>query len=459
VDRSIKQRKMDDLSHGGSVMSRVCDTEIGGGRRSSHISEGAVTSDRWKMREEGRPWSEIQSDLMARKRDDCDWRAGRLPLYVYHESEELLRVSREAYALYFSENALGGRAFPSLVAMENEIVGMALGLFEAPEGSGGSFTSGGTESIFLALKTARDHFRARHPSGIRPAITLPRTAHPAFDKAAQYLDIDARRVAVTDNLRVDVSEVCDAIDNRTMMIVGSAPCYPYGVFDCIEALSEIALARQLWLHVDACLGGFLAPFARELGYPIPQFDFRIRGVTSISADLHKYGFSAKGASVLLYRSADLLTHQRFLFDAWPRGTYATDTFLGTRPGGAVASAWAVSHYLGKSGYRDLARKTMEAKERLMTGVEKIPGLEVIRPSELCILLYRSIDRDVDIHAVAEVLGERGWFVGRCREPEAVHFALNPVHGPITDQYLNDLAEAVKKVRASRRRGARDDRTY
>lgn len=440
-------------------MKVTFDTDIGIDPGASFDPKVVWIPDRWKMREQGRSWDEIQSDLLMRKTDDYDWRTGRLPLYVYHESEELLKVSREAYALYFSENALGGRAFPSLVAMESEVIGMSLALFRAPEGSGGSFTSGGTESIFLSLKAARGHFRERHSCDIKPVVILPRTAHPAFDKAAQYLDIDVLRVAVSDDLRVDVSAVRDAIDARTMMIVGSAPCYPYGVFDCIEALSEIALARQVWLHVDACLGGFLAPFVKELGYPIPEFDFTIKGVTSISADLHKYGFSAKGASILMYRFADLITHQRFLFEGWPRGTYSTDTFLGSRPGGAVASAWAVSQYLGKDGYLRLARKTMEAKERLMVGIDKISGLEVVRPSELCILLYRSVDRDVDIHAVAEFLGEKGWFVGRCREPEALHFAVNPVHLLVTNQYLSDLSEAVKSVRASGKRGARDDRTY
>ena len=440
-------------------MNMTYDTEIGVGSRAVLDPEPIPTADRWRMKEQGRPWDEIHSDLLMKKGDDYDWRTGRLPLYVYHESEELLKVSREAYALYFSENALGGRAFPSLVAMETEVIGMSLALFGAPEGAGGSFTSGGTESIFLALKAARGYFRERHSPNIKPVVVLPGTAHPAFDKAAQYLDVEVRRVPVGTDLRVDVSEVRDAIDDRTMMIVGSAPCYPYGVFDSIESLAKIALARQVWLHVDACLGGFLAPFAKELGYPIPEFDFGIKGVTSISADLHKYGFSAKGASILMYRSSDLITHQRFHFEGWPRGTYSTDTFLGSRPGGAVASAWAVSQYLGKEGYRRLARKTMEAKDRLIAGIEMIPGLEVVRPSELCILLYRSRAWDVDIHAVAEALGEKGWFVGRCRDPEALHFAVNPVHLPIVTRYLGDLSEAVASVRSSGKRGARDDRTY
>jgi glutamate/tyrosine decarboxylase-like PLP-dependent enzyme len=260
-------------------------------------------------------------------------------------------------------------------------------------------------------------------------------------------------------LRADISELAAAIDDRTMLVAGSAPCYPYGVFDSIASLADLATAKRVWLHVDACLGGFLAPFARDEGYPIPEFDFSIAGVTSLSADLHKYGLSARGASVVLYRSASMHGYQSFHFENWPRGTYATDTFLGSRPGGSVASAWAVLQYLGRAGYRRLARKTMEAKQRLVSGIESIPGLEVIRPSELSILLFRSADPSVDIHAVADVLGDEGWFVGRSREPQALHLALNAVHAPVIDKYVADLRQAVTKVRLTGRVGTHDEMTY
>jgi len=408
---------------------------------------------------EGRRWSEIRSELLTRKSNDFDWRSGKVPLYVYHDDDELLAVSREAYCLYFSENALGGRAFPSLQRMESEIVRMALSLFRAPQSASGSFTSGGTESLFLALKTARDHFRARRASKVRPKVVVPVTAHPAFDKAAQYLDIDVVRIDVGADLRVNIDGVRRAIDSRTILIAGSAPCYPYGVFDSIAQLGEIANGEGVWLHVDACFGGFLAPFARAEGYPIPEFEFSVPGVTSLSADLHKYGFSARGASVLLYAKADLKAHQGFRFDDWPRGSYSTDTFLGSRSGGAIASAWAVTQYLGQTGYRRLARKIMDAKERLVRGIGDIPGLEVLKPSDLCIVLYRSTDQRVDINAVAEVLGTRGWFVGRSREPQALHLALNAVHAPIIEEYLSDLRCAVQHVRATGLQGKRDDSTY
>jgi glutamate/tyrosine decarboxylase-like PLP-dependent enzyme len=461
MDRRLGPRDGLAEADKGALMQlrNVVETDIGVYQDSCKAGEHSHDQIELKIPYDGRCWSHLRAELLARKEGDYQWRSGRVPLYVYFDNDELLSVAREAYDLYFTENALGSRAFPSVMQMEKEVLQMSLWLFHAPGSADGSFTSGGTESLFLALKAARDYFRATHSKILGPKVIVPRTAHPAFDKAAHYLGLDVIRIDTGADLRVDVAALEGAIDARTMMICGSAPCYPYGVYDSIAALGEIAVRKRIWFHVDACLGGFLAPFARDEGYPIPHFDFLIPGVTSLSADLHKYGFSAKGASILLYRSASMKTYQGFHFDNWPRGTYATDTFLGSRPGGAVASAWAVLQYLGQSGYRRLARKTMEAKQRLMQGIEEIGGLEVVRPSELSILLYKSADPAVDINAVAELLGQRGWFVGRTREPPALHLALNAVHSPIVDEYLADLSSAVREVRASGKVGARDDSTY
>ena len=433
-------------------------TDIGGAAQpATNPAPGAINSPGWP--EEGRSWNCIREELLARKQDDYAWQHGRLAIYVYHDNDELLSVSREAYNLFFSENALGRRAFPSLARMEDEIVGMCASLFHAPAGASGTFTSGGTESIFLALKTARDNFRSNRSRELRPVVIVPRTAHPAFDKAAHFLDVDIVRTPIGADLRADVAAMRAKIDERTMLIAGSAPCYPYGVFDPIAALAQLATATGVWLHVDACLGGFLAPFARDEGYEIPEFDFSLAGVSSLSADLHKFGFTARGASVLLYRDGMLKARQSFHFDDWPRGSYSTETFLGSRPGGAVASAWAVVQYLGRRGYRALARKILDAKQRLIDGIETIPGLEVVRPSELGIVLYRSVDPALDINAVGDALSSKGWFVGRSREPQALHLALNAVHALIIDEYLSHLRAAVRLVRLSGRVGKQDDHTY
>lgn len=407
----------------------------------------------------GRAWEDIRNSLIEAKKDDFSWRDGKLPLYVYYDDDELLRVSKEAFNLYFSENALGRKAFPSLVRLEDDIVSMALQLFNGGPQATGTFTSGGTESQFLAVKAARNKARADRRGLSEPNIVVPQTCHPSISKAAHYLGLKVIRVPVTDEFRADPEAMAAAITDETIMLVASAPGYTHGVFDPVAELGALALERDLWLHVDACLGGFLAPFAKLEGYPIPDFDFSLPGVTSLAADVHKYGFSAKGASILLLCEDRLRACQRFEFRDWPRGVYATDTFLGSRAGGPAASAWAVMNYLGEEGYRRIARTIMGTKAELVCGIEGIPGLEVVRPSELCMLLYRSCDPAVDTNAVAEGMASRGWFMGRCLEPVAIHFALNPVHAPIVKQYLTDLAEVTWDVRESERVGKLDEHTY
>ncbi|MEM7121418.1 MAG: aspartate aminotransferase family protein [Pseudomonadota bacterium] len=409
--------------------------------------------------EKGRAWPELKEQMVGAKADDYAWERGRLPLYVYWRDEELGQVAREASSLFFVENGMGKRAFPSVQKLEQDVITMVLGLMQAGPAAAGNFTSGGTESIFLAVKTARDFARARRPDIGKPRIVLARSAHPAFNKAAHYLDMDVIRVPLRDDFRADVDAMANALDDNTVLIVGSAPAYPHGVFDPIEALADLARAHDLWLHVDACVGGLLSPFVRRLGYDIPPFDFAVDGVTSMSADLHKYGFTAKGASVLMFHDKSLQEHLRFTFDEWPRGIYATDTFLGTRPASPVASAWAVMNYLGEEGYLDIARTTMTTKARFAQGLAAIPGLEVLEPNELSFLLYRSNDPDLNIDAVADGMTERGWFVGRCVEPPSIQLMFNPVHAEIIGEYLDDLAIVVDQVRSTGRVGVLDKATY
>lgn len=406
----------------------------------------------------GRCWSEVRAQLEAAKADDYAWNRGRLPLYVYWGSAELGQVAREASSLFFVENGLGKRAFPSVQTLERDVVDMVLGLMNGGGTAVGNFTSGGTESIFLAVKAAREH--ARETRGLRRAeIVAPRSAHPAFNKAACYLDMTVVRAPLGRDFRADIAAMRDAITPSTAMLVVSAPAYPHGVFDGIEAAADLARAHGLWLHVDACVGGMLAPFARQLGYDVPPFDFSIEGVTSLSVDLHKYGYAAKGASVVMFRDATLQRHLRFQFADWPRGNYVTDTFLGTRPGSPVASAWAVMNYLGEEGYLDLARTTMETRARFAEGIASIHGLEVLQPGDLSFLLYHSIDPAVDINAVAEGMAECGWFVGRCNEPPSIHLMFNPIHADITDEYLRDLRSVTEHVRETRQTAALDMHTY
>ena len=412
-------------------------------------------TDRMSLPEQGEAWHAIEATLRDAKRGDIDWRGGRLAVYTYYRDDELLRVAEDAYRLFFSENALGKRAFPSLARLEEEVVAMGLSLFGAPDGAGGVFTSGGTESIFLACLAARN----AKPVAGTPNIVACETLHATFNKAASFLGIKVIRTGMRADFSADPAAIEAAIDDNTIMIAASAPGYSHGRFDPIGEIGTVATRHGLWFHVDACVGGFLAPFVARLGHPVPAFDFRVPGVTSLSADLHKYGMAAKGASLMLLRDATLRRYHTFTFGDWPRGVYSNETFSGSRPAGAIAAAWAVMRYLGDEGYMQNARLIMDAKAELMAGIEAIDGLEIVRPSDLCMLLYRSTDPALDLDALADRLGARGWFVGRNLKPKAIHLALNPVHASNTDAYLRDLRNAAAEVRAGALRGTEDLRTY
>ena len=410
----------------------------------------------------GTDWDTLKRELIERKKNDLDWRRGRLPAYIYYYDEALQRVQSEAYALYAVENALGeGKVFKSLTTMLADIAAMAREIFNAPAGSGMSFTSGGTESLVEAVRSARNCFRARHPgrSG-RLNVVAPLSAHAALNKAGEVLDIDIVRVPLAGEWRADVDAMARAINEHTAMLFGSAPCFPYGVFDPIERLGALALERRLWLHVDGCWGGFISPFAKRLGYPIPPWDLSVPGVTTVSADIHKFGFAAKGASLLLFREEALRKFERFEFSGWPRGTYATPTFLGSRPAGAIASAWAVMNYLGWEGYLKTTKATMDATVGFIHGIDAISGLRCLRPiGESNLFAFISEDPRVDIMAVADELLGRGWFPGRLREPLAIQQGVNPVHLPIVDEYVGEVAAAVARVRAAGHAGTYKEGTY
>jgi glutamate/tyrosine decarboxylase-like PLP-dependent enzyme len=396
--------------------------------------------------ERGTDWATLRAQLVDLGSDDVDWRAGRTAVYVFNAGDDVLRVAKEAYSLYQSENALGPAAFPSLRRMEDDVVGMGLSLLNGPEGSCGNLTSGGSESIFLAVKACREQARARGRDTTGGEIVAPRSVHPAFDKAAHVLGLRVQRVPVADDLHADVDAMAQSITDRTLMLVGSAPCFPYGVIDPIEALGALAVERDVWLHVDACVGGYFAPFARMNGVDVPPFDFSVPGVCSISADLHKYGYAAKGASTLFHRSDEQRAHQIFEFDDWPAGGMTTPTAAGTRPGGAIAGAWAVLHYLGVEGYRAKAKLVTDTREKLARAIDATEGLHTLGAPQLGLMTYAA--DDVDIFAVWGRLARRGWFTGLVTEPRAIHLMLSPAHADVADEYLADLHAALAEVRAS-----------
>lgn len=396
--------------------------------------------------EHGRPLADILQELEARKAGDTDWQAGRSPAFVFKAEDSVDRIGRDAFMSYFAENALGGgSAFPSVKGMEQAVIDMALSLFQAPEGAAGFMSTGGSESILLAVHTARRVAReqrgqARHHGN----LVAPETLHPAFDKAADLMDLEIRRVPVRADLRADVAGLAAAIDADTVMLVGSAPNFPYGMIDPIAELSELALSRGVWLHVDACVGGYLAPFARRLGRRVPAFDFALPGVRSISADLHKYGFCPKPSSTVLYRDAAQAARQPFQFAGWPAGRFMTSTVVGTRPAGGVAASWAVLNHLGAQGYLRVAERLLGGVDAYRRELGAIPGIRVIGEPDLAIVAYGS--HELDPYAIGLQLGERGWLPSLLRRPRAVHRMMSMLHLETMPQYLDDLRAVVAHLR-------------
>jgi glutamate/tyrosine decarboxylase-like PLP-dependent enzyme len=401
-----------------------------------------------KFPETGRPRAEVMAQLKGFAAGDADWKRGRVPLYVFKATEEAAEVGREAFNAYFTENALGAkRAFGSLKRMEDEVARMALDLFHAPEGATGNMTTGGSESILMAVKAARDFARAqRGDKAHRGNLVLPSSAHPAFNKAALLMDLEVRRVPVTRDFLADPTAMAAAADKDTIMIVGSAPCFPYGAVDPIEALGEVAGSKNLWLHVDACVGGYVAPFVRDEGWPVPTFDFAVAQVSSLSADLHKFGFAPKPASTVFYRDEARKAGQTFSIDEWPNGRFVTETLTGTRAGGAVAAAWALMQTLGRDGYRQIARELMTMRDAYIKGIEAIPGFRVFGKPHLTLLGFGA--SDLDMARVAEGMAGRGWVPGMLKDPPGLHLMMSLLHKDARADYLRDLAASAAEVRAS-----------
>jgi glutamate/tyrosine decarboxylase-like PLP-dependent enzyme len=390
---------------------------------------------------------DVLSRMQEARRDDANYADGKTWSLVYYLGEEHSQFINQAHNMFSSTNGLNPMAFKSLMKMEAEVVRMSANLFHGDAQTVGVMTSGGTESILMAVKAYRDYARKKRPWILRPEIIMPSSAHVAFDKAGYYLGVKIVPAPLKDDLTVDVKAVKRLINHRTIALVGSAPGYPHGVIDPIVELGELALKKKLPLHVDGCLGGFLLPFVEKLGYPIPPFDFRVPGVTSISADIHKYGYAAKGASVILYRSMDYLKHQFFVQANWSGGIYASPSFAGTRPGGPIAAAWAALHAIGEDGYLAHAKDIMDIVGKLKQGVNAIPGLRVLGNPQMSVFAYNSTDPDVDIFAVSDQMTAKGWHIDRQQNPMALHVMVTPAHAQSYQAYLKDLAEAVAHVRA------------
>lgn len=393
----------------------------------------------------GKNKEQLLAELTALKKKDVNWHSGKSFGYVYYPGEQYAKTINEAYNLFYHENALNPQLFPSLRKLEAEVVAMVNDLFSAPNTASGCLTSGGTESILLALKTARDYAKSVRPLMGYPEIIVPSSAHPAFLKGASYFGLKAV-VVPCKAFVADVAAIKKKINKNTIMLVGSAPSFPHGIVDPIEALSELALKHKLLLHVDSCIGGFMLPFMNKLGYDLPKFDFSLKGVTSISVDVHKYGYAAKGASVILYRSRSLRKFQFSIYTDWSGGVYGSTTMLGSKPGGAIAAAWAAINAIGEDGYLKLVEKTMNATKYLIDQLKEIPALTIIGNPSMSIVAIQS--KELDIHEISDEMHVRGWSFDRLQHPTGFHLTISQIHSlEIMKDFVDDLKLAVKKAKS------------
>jgi glutamate/tyrosine decarboxylase-like PLP-dependent enzyme len=408
-----------------------------------------------RLPDSGRTREEVLDEMRTMYDREADkWRDGFVSGAVYHGDESHIDFLNEVYAINSQSNPLHADIWPSAMKFEGEVVSMTAQMLGADVANAsartgqeivGAVSSGGTESILLAMKAYRDH--ARETRGITaPEMVVPVSAHAAFDKASQYFGIKMHRIPVGDDFRADVDAMRKAINRNTIVVVGSAPSFPHGVVDPIEELSEIARRRGIGCHVDACLGGFLLPWARELGYRVPAFDFRLPGVTSMSADTHKYGYAAKGTSVVLYRGRELRHYQYYTVADWPGGLYFSPTIAGSRPGALSASCWAAMVSIGADGYRSAAKRILETAKVIREGLDEMEGIRVLG-DPLWVLAFDS--PGLDIYRVMAFMTERGWSLNGLHRPPCVHLCVTLRHTEpgVAERFLSDLGEAVAHVRA------------
>ncbi len=391
------------------------------------------------MNDAGRPVSTVLAELDERRGREPDVHGARLFGLTYPTGQaELEDLAHAVYERYLFGNALNPFKFPELAGLEREVVEMVGdNLHVAPTG-GGCMTSGGTESILMSMLVNRERARARGVE--RPQILAPRSAHPAYAKAAHYFDLDLVPIPLDDEWRADVGAARGLIGPSTAVVVASAFSYPHGVMDPVTDLAALAAEHGAGCHVDACIGGFVLPFLERLGLEVPPWDFRVEGVTEISADVHKYGYVPKGASVVLHRDDDWFGHQAFIYDDWPSGLYGSAAIAGARPAAPIAAAWAVMSHLGAEGYTEIVRDLMATTAKVRGAIESLDGIEIVGDPIGPVLSFAS--ETVDLYAVADVMDDRGWNLNRNTEPPGLHLMLSPAHGGVADALIADLRDAV-----------------
>ncbi|WP_235299036.1 pyridoxal phosphate-dependent decarboxylase family protein [Portibacter marinus] len=390
--------------------------------------------------EQGRSIEELVNELEQLKANDLNYKEGRAFSYVYHVSEQVSQALQLAYSTFFSENALNPSAFPSLSQMQSEVITMCKDLFHAGDSASGLMTSGGTESILMAVKAAKE-WAVKKRGIAHPELVMSVSAHPAFNKACDYFGIKTIILPIDENYKAVPDLYREAINQNTIMIVASAPSYPQGVVDPIPEIAEIALDKEVPFHVDACVGGFVLPFIKESSFP--KFDFRVKGVTSLSADIHKYGFASKGSSVVIYRDREMRKSQFYVYTGWPGGIYASPSILGTKPGGAIAVAWTVLQLFGRSGYEKHVSIMMDTARMFQNFLETFEGIRVIGKPDMCLFSIGS--NSFDIYELGDEMHELGWQMDRQQDPPALHLSISPVHARVFEAFNSDFQQAYNRA--------------
>ncbi|KAF5307262.1 hypothetical protein FQR65_LT06978 [Abscondita terminalis] len=376
---------------------------------------------------------------------DYRWDEGKVSGTVYYTNSELVQLVTDVYGKTAYTNPLHPDVFPGLCKMEAEVIKMAANLFNGNSETCGAMTSGGTESILMAVKAYRDY--GLQVNGIqKPNMVVPITAHSAFDKASQYLKIKIHYVQIDPiTTQVDINAMKKAINSNTIMLVGSAPNFPYGTIDDIAAISNLGVQYGIPVHVDSCLGGFLTIFMPDAGYPVPICDFRLPGVTSISADTHKYAFTPKGSSIILYRHKKYRHHQYTVTTDWPGGVYGSPTVSGSRAGGSIAVCWATMLHFGKEGYVEATRNIVHTTKYIEKGLRDIKSIYVFgQPATSVIAIGSHV---FDVYHLSSKLLKKGWNLNILQFPSGIHICVTHVHTKpgVADTFLNDVRSAAAEI--------------
>lgn len=398
----------------------------------------------------GRTREDVLEELQSFGTEDLQTKGGRTWAYVYDSGRNQVdQVAKEAYMMYLGQNALDPTAFPSTRKLEVALSRMAAAHLGGDESTVGNFTSGGTESCLLAVKTARDYARKRKPAVTAPEMVLPVTAHAAFHKAAEYFCVKKVLAPVDPvTFKADPAAMEKAVTPNTILLVGSAVSYAHGVVDPIPALGQIAQQHDVLLHVDGCIGAFLLPYFRRLGAEVPAFDFRVPGVTSISMDWHKYAYCPKGSSVILYKNKEIRKHQLYACADWTGYTVINNTIQSSKSGGPLAGTWAVLQLIGDDGYLEIARRTYEATRRIVAALDAMEDVRVLGRPESTLVAFAS--DTVNVFRVVDEMKERGWYVqpqlAYPGSPENIHLSVSAVSLEQVDAMLRDLRECVAEAK-------------